>query len=58
MNNIKRTEEWLDERYIISTMEDTRPQDISYYNGALESCLWLGYDYIRDNKGKHTLTKR
>jgi hypothetical protein len=55
--NIKRTEEWLNERYFISKMEDTRPQDISYYKGALAACEFLGYEWKRDENGKHTLIK-
>jgi hypothetical protein len=55
--NIKRTEEWFDERYMISKMEDARPQDVSYYNGAITACEWLGYEWKRDENGKHTLIK-
>jgi hypothetical protein len=52
---IERTENWLNERYFISKMEDARPQDVSYYNGALAVCEWLGYEWKRDENGKHTL---
>ena len=51
---MKRTEEWLDERWMISTMADARPQDVSFYNGALAACEFLGFQWKREN-GKHTL---
>ena len=51
---IKRsTEEWLDERWMIANMEDSRPQDMSYYNGALKALEFAGYDWQRDVDGKH-----
>lgn len=53
----KQTEEWLDERWIIYNMKDTRDQDKSYYNGALKSCEFLGYEWKRNQEGKHTLIK-
>ena len=54
----KSTEEWLDERWMIVNMEDARPQDMSYYQGALKAVEFLGYDWQRDEDGKHTLYKR
>lgn len=54
----KSTEEWLDERWMISNMEDARPQDMSYYRGALKAVEFLGYDWQRDEDWKHTLYKR
>ena len=54
----KSTEEWLDERWMIANMEDARPQDRSYYQGALKAVEFLGYDWQRDEDGKHTLYKR
>ena len=54
----KLTEEWLDERWMIANMEDARPQDMSYYHGALKAVEFLGYDWQRDEDGKHTLYKR
>ena len=55
---IKRsTEEWLDERWMIANMEDARPQDMSYYNGALKALEFAGYEWQRDEDGKHTLYK-
>ena len=53
----KQTEEWLDERWMIANMEDARPQDMSYYNGALRSHEFVGYERKRDADGKHTLFK-
>lgn len=53
----QQTEEFLNERWIIANMKDSRPQDISYYNGATEICAFLGYEWKRDNTGKHTLFK-
>lgn len=32
----QQTEEWLDERWTIANMKDVRPQDMSYYMGALQ----------------------
>lgn len=56
---VKRsTEEWLNERWFIANMEDARPQDMSYYNGALKAVEFLGYDWQRDVNGKHELCKR
>ena len=54
----KSTEELLDERWMIANMEDTRPQDMSYYQGALKTIEFLGYDWQRNEDGKHTLYKR
>ena len=54
----KQTEEWLDERWMIANMEDARPQDMSYYNGALRALEFVGYEWKRDADGKHTLFKQ
>jgi hypothetical protein len=62
-NNMKRTqkeikrqtEEWLDERWLICQMDEASPQDMSYYNGAIKACEFLGYEWKRDENGKHTL---
>ena len=54
---IKRTEEFLDERYAIATAESARLQDMSYYMGALSTLEFLGYNWERDKEGVHTLTK-
>ena len=51
------TEEWLDERWRIANMDDARPQDISYYNGAIAAIILVGYELKRDGSGKHTLYK-
>ena len=51
----QRTEEGLNERWIIANMEDARPQDISYYMGALKALEFVGYEWKRDEDGKHTL---
>jgi hypothetical protein len=53
----KQTEEWLDERWMIANMEDVRPQDMSYYAGALKALEFAGYEWQRDAEGKHTLYK-
>lgn len=53
----KRTEEFLDERWIIANMDDARPQDMSYYNGALKALEFAGYDWQRAVDGKHRVYK-
>ena len=58
VNEIKQqTEEWLDERWVIANMDDSRPQDMAYYNGALQALEFVGYEWLRDIHGKHTLYK-
>lgn len=53
-----QTEAWLDERWNIAHMEEPpRPQDISYYNGALKALEFAGYEWQRDENGKHILYK-
>ena len=47
----ERTEEFLNERWIIANMEDSRPQDMSYYNGALKALEFAGYNWQRDVDG-------
>lgn len=54
---IKQTEEWLDERWIIAHMDAARPQDMTYYDGAIKAVEFLGYEWQRDEEGKHTLIK-
>ena len=51
----RRTEEWLDERWFIAHMEDARPQDMSYYNGAIHALQFLGFNWERDENGKHLI---
>ena len=52
-----QTEEWLDERWMIANMEDASQQNMSYYEGALKALEFAGYDWKRDEEGKHTLYK-
>lgn len=40
----QQTEELLDERWMIANMKDARPQDMSYYNGALKALEFAGYE--------------
>ncbi len=44
----QQTEEWLDERWFIANMKDARPQDMSYYMGALKALEFTGYEWKRD----------
>ena len=53
----KRTEKFLDERWIITNMEDSQSQDMSYYNGALKALEFAGYNWQRDVDGKHRVWK-
>lgn len=53
----KQMEEWLDERWMIAHMEEARPQDMSYYAGAVKALEFAGYEWQRDVEGKHTLYK-
>mgnify|MGYP000848072671 FL=1 len=53
----ERTESFLNERWIIANMNDARPQDISYYNGALKVLEFAGYEWNRDEYGKHRVWK-
>lgn len=53
----KQTKEWLDERWMIANMEEARPQDMSYYAGAVKALEFAGYEWQRDAEGKHTLYK-
>ena len=52
---IDRTEEWLDERWLIATMDDARTQDVSFYNGATQAIQWLGFNWERNEEGKHII---
>lgn len=55
---IKQTEEWLDERWIIRNIENPpRQADVSYYDGAVKTVEFLGFDWKRDKNGKHRLFK-
>lgn len=56
--DIKRTEEFLDERYTIVCMSKNRVADDCYYKGALYTVYMMGYDWTRDKNGKHKLFKR
>lgn len=51
----KRTEKWFDERWRFTQMEDARPQEMSYYLGAVKALEFLGFDWVRDEHGKHTI---
>lgn len=53
----ERTENFLNERWVIANMEDSRPQDMSYYNGALKALEFAGFDWQRDVDGKHRVWK-
>lgn len=53
---IKRTEEWLDERYSIWEMTN-RHEDLLYYKAILKTVEFLGYEWKRDENGKHTIRK-
>ncbi len=53
----KQIEEWLDERWWFANNKDARPQDMSYYNGAVKALEFAGYEWKRDENGKHTLYK-
>lgn len=56
--NVKQTEEWLDDRYVINQMESSTEADLLYYNGAIKAIEFLGYEWTRDENGKHKLYKR
>ena len=57
-NIIERTEQWLDERWLIRNMENPpRHADESYYNDAIKVVEFLGYSWKRDKNGIHTLKK-
>jgi len=53
---IERTERFLDERWYIANMPDARPQDVSYYNGALKALEMAGYEWKRED-GEHTVRR-
>lgn len=53
---IERTERFLDERWYIANMLDARPQDVSYYNGALKALEMAGYEWKRED-GEHTVRR-
>ena len=54
---IKNTEDFLNERWIIAHMDDARPQDMSYYNGACKALEFAGFYWERDTDGKHKVYK-
>lgn len=56
MSKTKQLEEWLDERWMIATMTE-RPQDLCFYNGAVQALEMIGYDWERDEEGNHKLYK-
>ena len=41
----------------IANMDGSRPQDMSYYNGALKALEFTGYDWQRYMDGKHRVWK-
>jgi hypothetical protein len=51
----EQTEAFLNERYMFTQRDDARPQELSYYNGALKAVEFLGFEWKRDENGKHTL---
>lgn len=53
----KRVESFLNEQWFIANMKDSRPQDMSYYHGALKSLEFAGYGWQRDIDGKHRVFK-
>lgn len=56
MRNIKKEQKkWFDERWRFTQMEDARPQEMSYYLGAIKTLEFLGFDWVRDEHGKHTI---
>ena len=54
----KQTEEWLDEKWRIANMDNARPQDMSYYDGAIEALVFAGYDWEREAHVIHVLNKK
>ena len=52
---IERTVEWLNSRYQMTQREDARPQELSFYNGAIKAIESLGYYWRRDENGKHEI---
>lgn len=54
---IENTETFLNERWMIAHMEDARPQDMSYYNGACKALEFAGFYWERDESGKHRVYK-
>ena len=51
----ERTEEFLNEQWIIGNMKDSWLRGMSYYNGALKVLELAGYNWQRDVDGKHRL---
>lgn len=55
---IRRTEEWLDERYnILKAIKEASLANQYYYQGALQAIEFLGYEWSRNENGKHKLYK-
>lgn len=55
-NEIKRTAEWLDERFYIA-QDSKRQADKVYYEGALKAIEFIGFTWDRDINGKHKIYK-
>ena len=53
----ERIESFLNERWFLAHREDSRPQEVSYYNGALKALELAGYDWRRDEDGEHRVFK-
>lgn len=51
--------EWLDERYsiAISSPDENRTANINFYNGAIEAIQFMGYWWMRNENGHHTIGK-
>lgn len=54
---IRITEEWLDERYNILRIKGVSLANQWYYRGALQAIEFLGYEWSRNENGKHKLYK-
>ena len=54
---IANTEDFLNERWMIAHMDDARPQDMSYYNGACKALEFAGFYWERNTDGKHRVYK-
>lgn len=53
-NDIKKTEEWMDEIWCNYISLNRNPDKV-YYNGAIRAIEMLGYDWRRDEEGHHTI---
>ena len=54
---IEQTESFLNSRWYIANMDDARPQELSYYNGACKALTFAGFSWSRDENGKHTVKR-